>query len=181
MKIGVDFDGVVAYNPFRILRSPISWFKRNVLKTKKTSFFVPKNDLGRLAWNIIHKSSVFPAQGTTLLSQMAQGKKVEFHLVTGRYSYLKTDVSKWLCKYNLDKSFKTVNINEKAEQPHEFKLSKIKSLGLDYFIEDNLDIVRYLEGKTKAEVFWIYNLLDKNYKFRNKFPYLEAALKRIEK
>jgi hypothetical protein len=178
-KIGVDFDGVVAYNPFRIIRWPISWWKRKIFKSNKISFFVPGNPAERFIWEIVHKSSIFPARGATLLSQMAIDKGIKFYLITGRFGFLKKDVYGWIKKYRMEKSFESICINENFEQPHEFKLRKIKELNLDYYIEDNLDIVKYLDKKTKTKIFWIYNILDKKYPFSNKFPYLEAALKNI--
>ena len=50
---------------------------------------------------------------------------------------------------------------------------------LDYFIEDNLDIVNYLSTRTKIRVMWIYNILDRNNPYIYKYPYLKKALEAI--
>ena len=70
VKIGLDFDGVVAYNPFRIIRAPVKWFKRKFLRIEKTSFFVPKYWWHRWLWVIVHKSSLFPAIGVERLKEL---------------------------------------------------------------------------------------------------------------
>ena len=76
--------------------------------------------------------------------------------------------------------FKSININENCEQPHEYKLRLANELNLDYYIEDNLDIVVYLKDRVKAKVFWIYNLMDRRHPYPDKFPCLEEALKEVE-
>jgi hypothetical protein len=55
----------------------------------------------------------------------------------------------------------------------------INKLGLDYFIEDNFDIVDYLGRETKAKVLWVYNFMDRNYQYKNKFPTLRKALEKV--
>lgn len=181
IKVGLDFDGVVAYNPVRIVRAPIKWFKREVLGIRKLTFFVPKNNLQRVLWTLIHESSIFPARGLDLLKQMAGDSKYEFHLITARFGFLKDNLFYWLRKNQLSDLFETVNINENQEQPHEYKERKLNELDLDYFVEDNLDIVMHLQKNTDVKVYWIYNLFDKNKNYADKFPYLEKALEEISK
>lgn len=177
--MGLDFDGVVAYNPFRIIRAPIKWFKREVLGINKLSFFVPRNKLERLAWTIVHESSVWPSNGVELLKELVNNENIEAHLVTARFSFLEQNLFEWLKKNKLTKLFKSINLNKKNEQPHIFKERVVSKLHFDYFIEDNLDIVLHLNGKSKTKIYWIYNVLDrgKNYPFG--FPYLKKALEAI--
>lgn len=179
IRVGVDFDGVVAYNPARILRGYVKWFKRRVLGITRLSFMVPKNPVVKLLWILIHESSVFPARGIGLLKTLAAEDRYEFYLITGRFPILERSLRRWLKRNKLEVLFKTVCINTKEEQPHLFKQAKIEELNLDYYIEDNLDIVEYLSGKTKTKVFWIYNVADRNRPYQNKFPYLEKALEAI--
>ncbi|MBI4990536.1 hypothetical protein HZB96_00400 [Candidatus Gottesmanbacteria bacterium] len=179
LKVGLDFDGVVAYNPFRIVRAPITFLKRNILGIRKLQFWYPRRYWQQIFWQILHESSIFPAKGVDLLEKLVKEKNVEAHLVTARYSFLDDHLYNWLDKYGLRKLFKTVNLNKKDEQPHVFKEKIIKKHNLDVFIEDNLDIVAYLHGKGKTKIFWIYNLLDRFQAHPYKFPYLEKALEEI--
>jgi len=181
VKIGLDFDGVVAYNPFRVIRFPISFLKRNILGIEKLSFWYPKKRWQQIFWRILHESSIFPAKGIDTLKQLIEEEKIEAHLITARYSFLDDHLHKWLEKHKLKKLFKTINLNKNNEQPHLFKEKIINKHKFDIFIEDNLDIVTYLHGKGKTRIYWIYNFLDRYYKHPFKYPYLEKALKDIFK
>lgn len=181
VRVGFDFDGVVAYNPLRIFRTCVAYVKRNVLGIKKLSFIYPQGYLQRVLWTIVHESSVFPSKGTDLMKQLAKDKKIEAYLVTGRYSFLDNQLSKWLEKNKLKHIFKSVNINKENNQPHLFKEEFIRKYKLDYFIEDNLDIVEYLSREQRTTIMWIYNILDRNHPYKYKYPYLEKALEDIMK
>lgn len=185
LRIGFDFDGVVAYNPFRIIRFPISYLKRNILGIKKLRFWYPKARWQQIFWVILHESSIYPARGCQLLGKLTQEKEIEAYLITARYSFLDDHLNKWLVKHDLKKVFKTITLNKENEQPHLFKERMIAKLKLDYYIEDNWDIVDYLGVKGKAlsgkktKIYWIYNIMDRGVDYKHKFPYLEKALNNI--
>ncbi|MCL4339378.1 hypothetical protein M1271_06865 [Patescibacteria group bacterium] len=178
IKIGLDFDGVVAYNPFRVVRAPWAFFKNRFLGYKKLVFFYPRNTWQQVFWRILHDSSIFPSKGVNLLRQLVKEGKFEAHLISGRYSFLDDQLNSWLKKNKLEGIFTTININRKDEQPHLFKKSMIAKRKLDFFIEDNWDIVEFLHNVhgEKTKIYWIYNLLDRHRVHKNKFPYLEMAL-----
>lgn len=179
VRVGLDFDGVVSYNPFRIIRAPIKWFKRKFRKTNKLSFFVPHTWWQTWIWILMHESSLIPARGATLLGEMCAREEIEVHLITGRFEFLEKNLTNFLRRYRMTTYFSSININKKREQPHLFKERMIKKLKLDYYVEDNWDIVQYLQGKTKAEIIWIYNYLDRQREYAKKYPYLETALKEV--
>ncbi len=179
IRVGLDFDGVVAYNPARLVRAGVKWFKKQVLGINKLSFMVPEGALMKWLWIAAHESSVFPAHGVERLKQLSQSEEIEFYLITGRFPILEKHLLNWLVRNNLEDKFKLITLNRNYDQPHTFKLKTVEKLGLDYFVEDNLDIVMYLKGKTKAQIFWIYNLIDKRHVYEFMFPDLDAALKKI--
>lgn len=179
VRVGLDFDGVVAYNPFRVGRPLVAFVKKQFFGVKKLRFWYPQKKWQQIFWIILHESSVYPANGVDLLQELVKEEKLEAHLVTARYSFLDDHLYKWLRKHKLDKLFKTINLNKHDEQPHLFKEKLIRKYDLDYFIEDNLDIVKHLNNKNRTKIFWIYNIFDKFYPYRNKFPYLEKALHKI--
>jgi hypothetical protein len=181
IRVGLDFDGVVAYNPFRIIRAPISFFKQNVLGIKTLHFFVPKYWWQKVLWLVVHESSVFPANGVKLLRALAADKRFEFYLITARFDCLKANTLRWIKKQGLDNVFKEILINESYEQPHIFKKRIVKEKKLDYYIEDNWDIVRNFDKEENTKVFWIYNILDLRRRYIYKFPQLRVALERILK
>ena len=181
IKIGLDFDGVVAYNPFRVIRYPVAWFKKKVLKKKGLSFFIPKTWWQKGVWMIIHGVSIFPALGSARVIEMSRSGRFEFHLITGRLGFLGRQTEGWLEEYGLRKSFASININTDCHQPHLFKEKLMKNLKLDYYVEDNLDVVEYIKNKGKAKVLWVYNIVDRGWKYENKFPSLKSALEYVEK
>lgn len=176
LRVGFDFDGVIAYNPARIIRAPISYIKRNVFGVKKLNFFYPSSAWQRLFWVLVHDSSVFPAKGIDLFRRAVDQRLIEAHLVTARFSFLDNHLDRWLTKYDLKQYFTSININAQDQQPHIFKQQMVQKLSLKYFIEDNLDIVEYVQPRVSTQVYWIYNILDRNYPYPHKFPYLEKAL-----
>lgn len=184
--VGLDFDGVVVYNPFRLVRSLISFLKHDVLGIKKLKFWYPQKRWQQIFWIIAHESSIFPAKGVDLLEDLIREGKIEAHLITARYSFLDDHLYNWLNRYKLTHLFKTVTLNKHDEQPHLFKKNLIEKLRLDFFIEDNWDIVKYLSrkweaGSGKCRIYWIYNILDHFVEYPHKFPYLEKALEEIIK
>lgn len=187
IKVGIDFDGVLAYNPFRIARAPVVYIKRKLLGAKKTKFYIPTTGFEKFIWTILHESSILPAIGTELLRELVRSKYFEAHLVTARYSFLQQSLYRWLDRHDMKHLFTSITINEKDEQPHLYKARVIAEKKFDYFIEDNLDIVTHLLGTEKGKrqkekgtkVLWIYNILDRKHPYEYKFPYLKKALESI--
>lgn len=187
IRVGLDFDGVVAYNPFRIVRPIVAFTKKRLYGEQKLKFWYPTKKWQQFLWLVAHESSVFPAFGIKLLRKMVAQNRIEIHLITARYSFLDDHLNKWLGKKRLRHLFKSINLNKNDEQPHIFKEKIISKYRLDYFVEDNLDIVRYLNENSKLKtqnsklkIFWIYNVLDRDIKYKYKFPYLKKALESIK-
>lgn len=179
IRVGLDFDGVVAYNPFRIIRAPVKWFKRTFFKQRGVKFLVPHTSFQRLMWTLMHETSIFPARGITLLKEMAKDDRFEFYLITARYSFLRDNLDHWLDRHKIRTLFKQIHSNMKDEQPHVYKLQKVEELKLDVFVEDNWDIVHYVSERSKTRILWIYNIFDRNVVYNHKFPYLEKALENV--
>ncbi|MFZ2025650.1 MAG: hypothetical protein WAV51_05220 [Microgenomates group bacterium] len=179
IRIGLDFDGVVAANPLRIVRGPITFIKRHIFKKKKTEFYIPTSPLMKFAFWLPHQWSVFPGYGVGILKQLVHEGNVEACIVSGRYGYLDAQIPIWLKRRGLDKTFTAVYANEKNEQPHIFKERMLKKLQLDYFIEDNLDIVLYLAPRVKTKILWIYNSFDFAFPYDAKYASVFQALKTL--
>jgi hypothetical protein len=184
LKIGIDLDGVILYNPARLIRPVVSGFKKLVLKRGKTKFFIPKKPIHQWLFRLFHKSSIFVAPGLDTLQDLTANRKVSAYLITARFAFLKKDLDKWLVKINSDSLFQKCFYNEHDQQPHQYKAALIKKLNLDVFIEDNWDIVKFLEelrikGEHHARVYWIYNLFDKRIPYNHKYPSLKEALKHL--
>ncbi len=183
LKVGFDLDGVILYNPARLIRPVMSLLKRkHVVKRPELEFYVPKTKQEKLLWYFFHKSSIFPAKGIDDIKALVETGKIEAYIITGRFASLRKDYNKWLKKIGAEKTFKASYLNDHDEQPHLFKERMIKELGLDVFIEDNADIVNYLISKCSAtKIYWIYNFFDKKLDFTYKYPSLYQAVQQLTK
>lgn len=180
IAVGLDFDGVVAYNPARLMRLPVSFVKTQVLGVTGTSFFVPKTDWQRTLWALAHETSMVPALGAGYLRELVRAKRIEAHLVTARFGFLERSLMRFLKRWDLTDVFETITLNTEEEQPHLFKERIIRSTRFAYYIEDNWDIVEHLNHqRVRTEIHWIYNLFDRGRAYGHKHPYLKKALEAI--
>ena len=180
IRVGLDFDGVVAYNPFRVIRPVVAFVKTKLFGVRRLEFFYPRKRWQQILWIIAHESSIFPAYGIYLLRRMVKEETIEVHLITARFSFLDDHLNRWLVRNKLKHIFRSVNLNKQDAQPHIFKEKTVSRLKLDYFIEDNLDIVKYLSQRSGTKIFWIYNLFDRYTSYKYKYPYLKKALQDIK-
>lgn len=182
LRVGFDLDGVILYNPARVVRPLVALIKKNLLKKKKLKFYVPQSKHERLLWRVFHWSSLFISPGFREIEEMVRRGEIEAYLVTARYSFLEKDFNHWLERSGAKKFFKAWYHNEHDNQPHLYKEDKVRSLNLDVFVEDNLDIVKHLH-KTFPDrhVIWIYNVLDRNVDYPHRSPHLKDAIEVIKK
>jgi hypothetical protein len=178
LQVGFDLDGVILYNPARIVRPFISGFKRRVLKKTKTRFYVPRTRPEELLWLLLHQSSLFIAPGFEDIRQMVTDGKIDAYLITARFACLKPDLDRWLRRLKATQLFKEIYYNRENLQPHHYKEATIKSLDLDYFIDDNWDIVRslndaYVKKEMPTKVYWLYNIADKQIDYSRKVDSLQ--------
>lgn len=181
LRVGFDLDGVILYNPARIVRPVFALFRYLFIKKKKTAFYIPKSKLEKLMWLIVHKSSLFLAPGVKDLQSLIETGKIEAYIITGRYDSLKNDFDKWMEKIEAKKYFAGYFHNSKEEQPYIFKKRMIVKYKLDVFVEDNWDIIQLLNNDTaKTKILWICNVLDQTVYYKYKFSNLRSAINFIE-
>jgi len=82
-----------------------------------------------------------------------QGYKL--YLISSRYSFLEKETAVWLKKRELNNLFEKVFLNLDNEQPHVFKEKTIRQLDLDYYFDDDRDMVAFLQLKFKDKIFWV--------------------------
>ncbi len=179
IRVGFDFDGVLFYNAARNLRAYIYFIKRYLLGIKKTRFFIPKT---RNPWvqkfiTGLHKSSYRPNRGFTQFLLLLNNPNYEVYIITARLSFMQQDIHELLKKYDL-KGLKQIIQNQRDGQPHLYKEQIIKKLRLQYFFDDNWDIVKHLSKKTSAKIIWVDNLVDSWF---IKYPYRGRDLKQAFK
>ncbi len=181
LKVGFDLDGVLLYNPTRVVRPLIVLFKHAFIKKREKKFTIPKSRPAKFIWKLAHYSSFATAGGLDDIERLVRAGKIEAHIVTARFDFLENDFKRKLKTLNKNGIFESAHFNKKNEQPHLFKERMIQELKLDAFIEDNYDIVSYLSKKHSTKVLWIYNILDRNINHPYKFPDLKHAVARLKK
>ncbi len=185
VRIGLDLDGVILYNPARIVRPLIAVWKHVLFPHQKTlTFYYPKTRFEQYAWSLLHKTSLFIAPGFREILKMALNKEIKLYIITARYDFMGKETKRWARNIDKNRALSGVYCNEKNEQPHLYKERMISLLKLDYFVEDNWDIVKHLyehmrKKRSKTIIFWVYNILDKKIPFENKIPYLQTFFHRI--
>jgi len=63
IRIGFDFDGVLFYNPIRLLRPLLDLVKKYVLHVPSTTFYVAKTPSSYAFMRLVHASSFMPNVG----------------------------------------------------------------------------------------------------------------------
>lgn len=176
LRVGFDLDGVLVYNPARIARLPVTIIKKLFLPSREKTFFIPTTDLQKFIFRLFHLSSIFIAPGLSTIKQLAQDNDIELYIITARFDFLKDDFFAWLKRMGIRPVLKKAYYNKDNQQPHIYKEKLVKKLELDYFVEDNFDIVDHLTKTTKAKVLWIYNILETGKAYPYKFPSLQKAV-----
>ena len=180
LRVGFDLDGVILYNPARIIRPIVTGVKRLIMKKRKTSFYIPNTPFEKFIWYLLHKSSLFVSPGYSEIKKLVKNNSIEAYLITSRYSFLKKDFESWKKKLSAETVFVQCFMNEHNEQPHKFKEKMVQSLKLDVFIEDNWDIVEHLSKKCPdTRILWIYNIFDRGVTYPYRFNLLNKAVKAL--
>lgn len=110
--------------------------------------------------------SHFPIFRHPITENITELKKLFSHnikpvLITSRFSFLDNRTAAWLRKHNLNKYFDQIHINLADQQPHIFKNEMLKKLKITHFVDDDLDLLKYVAQKNpQINFFW----LDKNAK-----------------
>jgi hypothetical protein len=181
LKVGFDLDGVILYNPARIIRPLVAAFKKQFLKKKKVSFYVPQGKWEQLIWHWFHKSSLFIAPGFGDIEHLSKRNFIEPYIITARYNFLRHDFEQWIARMRARTYCVDCIHNAEDDQPHLYKEKMVRKFDLDVFVEDNLDIVRHLQKSfPNKDIIWIYNILDRNVDFPLKFPTLAKAMEYIK-
>lgn len=177
IKVGFDLDGVLLYNPFCSLRPVTHLLSHIRTKSKTVSFYIPRSNVMKQIWKIIHYTSIYPAVSMDKFSDFCKKNKFEAYVITARFRCLTGLFERWKSKYGANGIFKACYQNINDQQPHLFKAQKVNELQLDYYIEDNWSIVEYLAAHTKAKIFWVANPLDKSFiVYAHRFDDLQSAL-----
>lgn len=166
MKIGFDFDKVfINYPPFvpyfviDFLYKGRSVFRKKTSKNALLHYRIPgryEQQIRILSHHPILRNLI--DENYKILKEVSKNKKNKTYLVSSRFSFLKNRTENILKKYSLEKYFDGIYFNFENTQPHLFKEKTIKKLGIDIYIDDDIQLAYYLSAKMpKLLIFWIHD------------------------
>ena len=158
IKIGFDLDGVLAQHALGGFWFKLRKLKEKLLKkTHSSSYYFPKTFIEKIGWMAIDwfRRSL---NEKDLLCSLAKKKNFKLYLITGRFKFLERLTIEWLKKNKLFTCFEKVFVNAQDLEPTGFKAKKINQLGLDFYIDDDLDTISDLRKKTSIEIIDAQNL-----------------------
>lgn len=154
MNIGFDLDKVfIAYPPFlpSVLFDKLYKEKDNGVLLYRIPTY-PEQQLRKL----LHLPILRPGIKENLEFLRGISKKEhKLYLISSRYKFLEGATKKLIKKHGFDKIFDGMYFNFENEQAHVFKNRIIKQLHLDYYVDDDLSLLKHVaKDNLKTKFFW---------------------------
>lgn len=155
MNIGFDLDKVfIDYPPLVSPKLIDRLYKKRdngVLIYKIPGY--PEQIIRRLS----HLSFLRPAIKENmefLRSVPKKGNKL--YLISSRFKFLEKRTEKLVKRFGLDKIFDDLFFNYNNLQPHIFKQEVIQKLNLDFYVDDDLSLIKHVaKTNPKTKFFWL--------------------------
>ncbi len=157
MSIGFDLDKIFIDHPKYVsdkIVEKIIKQKSNVL-----SYRIPSKP-EQPFYKFTHLTLFRPAiqENLDFIEHLAQRPENKYYLISGRFGFLKKATEDLTKKYHFSKIFDTMFFNFNNKQPHIFKDQILKKLNLDKYIDDDLDLLKYIAPKhPKTNFYWLNN------------------------
>lgn len=154
VRIGCDLDGVVAKHNLSGFWVKVRLLKEKLLKKAHTkAYYYPQTEIEQIAWKVINWFRVPNKKGIESLKELRQ-KGYHFFLITSRFRFNEPSTEKWLKKYQLFSLFDKVIINVRDSSPIDFKVDAIDKEKIDFFIDDDLEVLSAL-CQTQTKLYWV--------------------------
>lgn len=161
MNVGFDLDKIFINNPPFIPAKIIDRFYKSRLNGSLKYRIPSKFE------QIIRIFSHYPffrppiTKNIDFIKSLALENKNKYYLISSRFNFLKKRTSKLIQRYELDRIFNTMYFNYSDNQPHEFKNKIIEKLNLDIYVDDDLQLLRYLaSNNSKTKFYWLNKKLN---------------------
>lgn len=155
MNIGFDLDKVFINTPPFIPKS----FIDKLYKKRDNGVLLYRipGPASQIVRNITHLSIFRPPIKDNLdFLRLFPKDKNQLYLISSRFKFLQKRTNRIIKKYHFDKVFNEMYFNFANEQPHIFKNRIIKSLKLDYYIDDDLSLLNYVaRDNPRTKFFWL--------------------------
>jgi len=156
MNIGFDLDKIfIDYPPF----IPDSLIDSLYRKTSSSTLSyripsLPEQIIRKVSHHSIFRPPI--KNNISFMRGIFAKKKNKYFLISSRFGFLKRETYIILKKYQLDKLFHGIHFNFNNEQPHLFKNKTIQQLHIDYYIDDDLPLLKFLAKKNpNKKFFWL--------------------------
>lgn len=155
MNIGFDLDKVfIDYPPFvspKIIDKLYKKRDNGVLIYKIPGY--PEQIVRRLS----HMPFLRPAIKENIAFLKSIPKKGNgLYLISSRFKFLEKHTEKLVKRLGLNKIFDGLFFNYDNLQPHIFKQAVIKKLNLDFYIDDDLSLIKHVaKYNPKTKFFWL--------------------------
>lgn len=155
-RVGLDLDGVIAKHALGGFWVRVRKIKEKFLKKLHTrAYYYPKSSFEKNTWKIINWLRLPDKEAMQLIKKL-KDNGLKFYLITGRFNFNYPLTIKWLKKYKLFELFEKVHVNVEDIDPTKFKAGKIKSEKINFFVDDDLEVLSNLNGNgNSARLFWV--------------------------
>lgn len=157
MNIGFDLDKIFIHSPYSSNKIIDRLYKH---KTKDDlRYRIPSSKTEQLLRLATHAQMLRKPIKENLLfiENLEKNNKDTYYLITGRFDFLEKKTEVFIKKHNFDKIFDGMYFNYQNEQPHHFKNKVIQQLHLAKYVDDDLDLLKYLAKKNSKIMFFWFN------------------------
>lgn len=90
------------------------------------------------------------------VKNLAAKKTNKHFLISSRFGFLKGRTEEIIKKYHFENIFDGMFFNFKNRQPHIFKNDVLRKLKIEYYIDDDFPLIKFLAEKNpKTKFFWL--------------------------
>lgn len=175
LRVGFDLDGVLLSNPLGVLRPVLKYIRKNILKKKSTGSYTPETRVEEFINFVYVKLSYFKMRGYPNVIKLINTGLIDAYIITARHDTYKDEFKTDIARLKKDGHFVGAEYNSKNLEPYVFKSEWIKKFNLDYYVEDNYDVVQQLSKRFPGRILWITNPVDCKLYFENKFTDLDGV------
>lgn len=157
MNIGFDLDRIfVDHPPFLSTKLVDKFYKKRSYPDLLYRIPSPPEQLLR---RLTHYTLFRKAMHDNLdvIEKLALDTNHHQYLISGRFGFLRKATERLIKKYRFDRIFDGMYFNFDNKQPHVFKDAMIKKLHLDTYVDDDLDLLRYLAKHNPKTIFYWLN------------------------
>lgn len=148
--IAFDLDGIVIDRPPIIPKKLLELLYRG-LPENGLHYRCPRSKFEIAVRRLSHLPVFRPPidENVRYIKSLKRKNKYRLIAISSRYSFLKDRTKDWFNFYKLGGLFDHVFLNEKNDQPHEFKYKKLKMLKPSIFVDDDALLINYLRMRIK--------------------------------